>query len=80
MKEGENSFVSFAKLIENDSKKDDVTCVGTLYMNDVVNAKQHSRYLILSAISLYSLYSSYSSQLIISFGDLVRISVSLDSV
>lgn len=27
MKEGENKFVSFAKFIENDPKKDDVTCV-----------------------------------------------------
>ena len=30
MKEGENSFVSFAKFIENDPKKDDVTCVGNM--------------------------------------------------
>ena len=27
-REDENKFVSFAKLIENDPKKDDVTCVG----------------------------------------------------
>ena len=31
MKEGENKFVSFAKFIENDPKKDDVTCVCAFY-------------------------------------------------
>ena len=37
MKEGENSFVSFAKFIENDPKKDDVTCVGDqrIIKNDI---------------------------------------------